>query len=60
MPCAGHVAPVVYRKNNDKFIELKTKGSPLGWFTDIRIEEKTIQLESGDRIVFYTDGITEV
>jgi PAS domain S-box-containing protein len=56
---AGHSSPILYRKKNDEFIDLATKGTPLGWFNDIRIEEKTIQLESGDRIVFYTDGITE-
>jgi PAS domain S-box-containing protein len=56
---AGHVPPFLYRKKNDEFIELAAKGTPLGWFQNIRIEEKIIQLESGDRVVFYTDGITE-
>lgn len=31
----------------------------LGAFPHIRIEERSIPLESGDRVVFYTDGITE-
>ncbi len=56
---AGHTSPILYRKKNDEFIDLAGSGTPLGWFNDIRIEEKTIQLESGDRIIFYTDGITE-
>lgn len=56
---AGHCSSILYRKKNDEFIDLTTRGTPLGWFNNIRIEEKTIQLESGDRIVFYTDGITE-
>lgn len=56
---AGHSSPILFRKKNDEFIDLTTRGTPLGWFNDIRIEEKTIQLESGDRIIFYTDGITE-
>ncbi len=56
---AGHTPSILYRKKNDELIELRTKGKPLGWFNDIHIEEKTIQLESGDRIIFYTDGITE-
>ena len=56
---AGHTPPFLYRKKNDEFIELMAKGTPLGWFQNIRIEEKIINLESGDRIVFYTDGITE-
>jgi sigma-B regulation protein RsbU (phosphoserine phosphatase) len=57
--CAGHNPPVIYRKKNDELIELKTKGMPLGWFDNITIEEKTIQLEPGDRVVLYTDGIIE-
>ncbi len=57
--CAGHAAPLLYRKKTDEFIELKAKGKPLGWFKDNKIEEKIIQLESCDRVVFYTDGITE-
>ncbi len=56
---AGHTPTVLYRKKNDEFFELATRGTPLGWFNNIKIEEKTIQLESGDRIIFYTDGITE-
>lgn len=56
---AGHVSPILYRKKNDEFIELKTKGKPLGWFKDVQIDEKTIQLDSGDRIILYTDGLTE-
>ncbi len=56
---AGHVPMFLYRKKNDEFIDLKAKGTILGCFKDIFIEEKTIQLESCDRVVFYTDGITE-
>jgi len=56
---AGHAPPILYRKKNDEFIKLAARGTPLGWFNDIRIEENTIQLESGDRVIFYTDGITE-
>ncbi|HPJ38999.1 MAG TPA: PAS domain S-box protein [Spirochaetota bacterium] len=56
---AGHLPPLLYRKKNDEFYELNTKGTFLGWLRDIRIEEKTVQLETGDRVVFYTDGIIE-
>lgn len=57
--CGGHVTPLLYRRKNDEFIELKAKGTLLGIFKNIKIEEKMIQLESGDRVFFYTDGITE-
>ena len=56
---AGHPASIVYRRKDDEFIELQTKGTPLGLFHDTKIEEDTVQLASGDRIIFYTDGITE-
>ncbi len=56
---AGHFYPVVYRKNTDEFYELKAKGKPLGWFTDLQLAEEEMQLTEGDRVVFYTDGITE-
>ncbi len=56
---AGHVTPLLYRKKNDEFIELKAQGTLLGIFRNLKFEEKIIQLESSDRVVFYTDGITE-
>jgi sigma-B regulation protein RsbU (phosphoserine phosphatase) len=34
-------------------------GTPLGVVPDMRYEEHTIQLEPGQTLVFYTDGITE-
>ena len=56
---AGHFYPVVYRKNTGEFFELKAKGKPLGWFNDLELSEEEVQLNEGDRVVFYTDGITE-
>lgn len=56
---AGHFPPLIYRPGTDEFIELKAKGNPLGWFKNVKIEEKEIELRTGDRIFLYTDGITE-
>ncbi len=56
---AGHMPPLVYRKASDVFSELKAEGKPLGWFTGMHFAEKQIKLEKGDRVLFYTDGITE-
>lgn len=56
---AGHFPPLVYRAKNDSFHELKTKGNPLGWFDAPMLNETSIDLESGDRILLYTDGIIE-
>ncbi|MGZ7109508.1 MAG: PP2C family protein-serine/threonine phosphatase [Methanobacterium sp.] len=38
---------------------LSTKGIALGAMDSMEFEEKKIDLESGDVIVFYTDGVTE-
>jgi PAS domain S-box-containing protein len=56
---AGHCPPILYRKSSDSFLELNSKGKPLGWFKNIILEEKSEDLLTGDRIIFYTDGITE-
>ncbi len=56
---AGHCPPLLYRKNGDECIELNAKGKPLGWFNTVTIEEKEFQLLSGDRLILFTDGITE-
>ncbi|MFC1668952.1 SpoIIE family protein phosphatase [Spirochaetota bacterium] len=56
---AGHVPPVLYRAKSDEFFELKVKGQPLGWFEELDLEEGEMDLQPGDRLVIYTDGITE-
>jgi len=56
---AGHEPQFIYRAETDEIIILKTKGNPLGWFTEIKLEKKEIKLESGDRLILFTDGIIE-
>lgn len=56
---AGHVPPLVYRKKSSEFFELNAKGKPLGWFKNIPIEENEFHLLPGDRLILFTDGITE-
>jgi len=54
----GHNAPVVMR--NDGNLELLEKGGlPLGAFDFGTYEEGTIQLNAGDLLFLYTDGLTE-
>lgn len=55
---AGHPSIILQRDNND-IVELEANGSFLGMFNDIEFEENTVQLVKGDRLFFYTDGITE-
>lgn len=54
---AGHPFPLLVR--NQEITELSSKGKVLGFFDAVEIEEKTIQLNPGDKILFYTDGLTE-
>lgn len=57
---AGHnCIPIKYNSNNIEL--LTTKGFPISLiFDEIYYEENEIKLNKGDRILFYTDGITEV
>ncbi|TAL31373.1 MAG: PAS domain S-box protein [Spirochaetes bacterium] len=57
--CAGHPAQILHRRSTEEFIELKTKGMPLGWFPSVRLEEAEVTLRAGDRLLIFTDGITE-
>ena len=56
---AGHNPPLLFRKGSDEVISLRTRGIALGvaHFIDLQEAEKT--LESGDLVVFYTDGVTD-
>ena len=55
---AGHNPPLLLHKNGDaEFIE--RGGLPLGMFRDTRYYEHFLQLECGQILLLYTDGITE-
>jgi sigma-B regulation protein RsbU (phosphoserine phosphatase) len=56
---AGHNPPVEFNGKTGDLILLKAKGIALGALEDIELEEREIILESGDMVVFYTDGVTE-
>ncbi|NLJ98374.1 MAG: SpoIIE family protein phosphatase [Tissierellia bacterium] len=57
---AGHnCIPIKY--NSNEISLLKTSGFPISLvFNEIYYEESEIILNKGDKILFYTDGITEV
>jgi sigma-B regulation protein RsbU (phosphoserine phosphatase) len=47
-------------RNGRREVRLLTKGGPIiGAFDDCVYEQETIQMESGDLLVAYTDGVTE-
>jgi sigma-B regulation protein RsbU (phosphoserine phosphatase) len=58
--CAGHNPPRLKRCQDGTLTILDgTAGLPLGIFPGENYTERTQQLQKGDQIVFYTDGITE-
>lgn len=55
---AGHPAAILLHPDRSHEL-LEADGVFLGMFENETFEEKEVQLNSGDRIVLYTDGITE-
>jgi sigma-B regulation protein RsbU (phosphoserine phosphatase) len=56
---AGHNLPLLYRAGPKTCEFLPRGGRPLGWFEDLPVKAVQYQLEPGDVLVFYTDGLTE-
>ena len=56
---AGHVPPVVYRQRSGEVEWLGEGGLVLGVEEDARYKSGRIELDPGDMLVLYTDGVTE-
>ncbi len=56
---AGHNPPIFYSKRKKKLIYLKPTGPLLGPAPNSRYDTDSINFESGDILVIYSDGITE-
>ena len=58
---AGQTQPVKYSSIRQEAVLLDTLGDkfPLGILAEADYQETTINLEKGDRVIFYTDGIVE-
>lgn len=57
---AGHPFPLVLSNHSKKIKELDSPGFFLGVFEDSSYKENHMKLNSGDKILFYTDGATDV
>lgn len=55
---AGHSPPLITRLDQS-CLKLETGGAVLGVFPEWSYDEAAIDLRPGDRLVIYTDGITE-
>jgi sigma-B regulation protein RsbU (phosphoserine phosphatase) len=54
---AGHLAPILLRRQ--EVIRLESNGMVVGMFPEFPYEQNVIQLQAGDLLTAYTDGITE-
>lgn len=55
---AGHNPPMVIRRDGS-IISLEAGGAPVGIFADSSYEQGTVELNAGDLILAYTDGVIE-
>jgi sigma-B regulation protein RsbU (phosphoserine phosphatase) len=56
---AGHNPPYLYNAKLDSFSEFERTGLALGIESEAEFEQREIQLQHGDFILLYTDGVTE-
>lgn len=56
---ANHPPPFLLRAKTGEIIPLNTEGFFVGIFNESRFDDKDVFLEPGDRILFYSDGITQ-
>jgi len=55
----GHPEPLLYRGRTQEVQVIQAEGSIVGAFENQRFAQATIDLEPGDVLVAYTDGLTE-
>ena len=56
---AGHFPPILVHADGS-IDRLATGGPVLGPFSDATYDERSVTIASGDRLVLFTDGMTEV
>lgn len=54
---AGHLSPLVIKNGVEG--ELDSAGLPLGMFSEAEFTSSHVQLDSGDMLLIYSDGVTE-
>lgn len=56
---AGHNPPLLCRGKEGPSEQLEAPGIILGIIEDVHLEERSVQMEAGDTLILYTDGVTE-
>jgi sigma-B regulation protein RsbU (phosphoserine phosphatase) len=54
---AGHLPPVIFRRGS--MLRLEGGGTVVGLFPSARYEQVDVQIEQGDMLLAFTDGMTE-
>lgn len=57
---AAHTAPYILKENGELINLAQSHGLPLGLYSDKKYKEANVQLENGDSVIVYTDGVTEL
>jgi serine phosphatase RsbU (regulator of sigma subunit) len=57
---AGHDYPLLLRPATEECMRLEAPGMLLGYEEEVLLSEVTLELQSGDLLVLYSDGITDV
>lgn len=56
----GHLPPFWYQKKSGTCTKINSSaGIPLGILPEVEFSEQVIQLQPGDQVLLYTDGVTE-
>ncbi len=56
---AGHNPPVLFRAAEGTATLMSQGGRAIGWFPENPLSEAHLELQAGDVIVYYTDGLTD-
>ena len=56
---AAHNPPLYWQAATDKILRLDTQGALIGLEADSHYEQAQVQLQSGDTVIYYTDGFTD-
>jgi sigma-B regulation protein RsbU (phosphoserine phosphatase) len=55
----GHNPPLLYRRGGGQLLHLERTGMVLGLFDGVGYEQVSFQMEPGDILLMYTDGVSE-
>jgi len=58
MTMAGHPSPILVKRGGTA-TPIGSGGYPVGMLSDVDYEEERVHLDKGDRLILYSDGITE-